>query len=117
MNRYLLSIQQPDGPPPPNVDLAAIMKAVDAAIDEMRRSGALVLTGGLEPAKAAMVLRSRHGKVVVTDGPYAETKEHVGGVCVVDAPDLDAALAWGRKLALATTLPIEVRAFQVGAGT
>jgi hypothetical protein len=58
------------------------------------------------------VLRAKGDEVVMTDGPYAEGKEHLGGFTIVDAPDLDAALEWGRRLAQATTLPIEVRPFQ-----
>jgi len=58
------------------------------------------------------VLRAKGDDVIMTDGPYAEGKEHLGGFTIVDAPDLDAALEWGRRLAQATTLPIEVRPFQ-----
>lgn len=57
------------------------------------------------------MLRARDGDVLVTDGPYTESKEYLGGICLIKAPDLDAALTWGRKATLATTLPIEVRPF------
>jgi hypothetical protein len=60
----------------------------------------------------ATVMRVQDGDVLMTDGPYVEGKEHLGGICIVQAPDLDAALEWGRKAAEATTLPIEVRPFQ-----
>jgi hypothetical protein len=80
----------------------------------MKRAGALVLNGGLEPANAATLVRPNDVEVFVTDGPYAETKEHGGRSCIVEASKVDDALAWARKLALATTLPIEVRAFQHG---
>jgi hypothetical protein len=112
MTRYLLSINQPDGPPPPSVDLKKVMSDVDIVIREMKATGAWVFNGGLHPASTATVLRFQAGEVVITDGPYAEGKEHVGGLCIVNAPDLDAALEWGRKLARAITLPIEVRPFQ-----
>jgi hypothetical protein len=112
MTRYLLSINQPDGPPPPSVDLKKVMRDVDVVIRQMKATGAWVFNGGLHPASTATVLRSQAGEVVITDGPYAEGKEHVGGLCIVNAPDLDAALEWGRKLARAITLPIEVRPFQ-----
>ena len=77
----------------------------------MRAAGAWVFSDGLLPPETATVLRPREGEVLVTDGPYAEGKEHLGGFTIVDVPDLDAALEWGRRLALATTLPIEVRPF------
>jgi hypothetical protein len=112
MTRYLLSINQPDGPPPPSVDLKKVMRDVEVVIAEMKATGSWVFNGGLHPASTATVLRFQAGDVLLTDGPYAEAKEHVGGLCIVNAPDLDAALEWGRKLARATTLPIEVRPFQ-----
>ena len=79
----------------------------------LRRRGATVLyAGGLFPPSTATVVRATDGDVGMTDGPYVEGKEHLGGFTIVQAPDLDAALEWGRKLAEATTLPIEVRPFQ-----
>jgi hypothetical protein len=71
-----------------------------------------VFAGGLHPADVSTVVRVQDGDVLMTDGPYVEGKEHLGGICIVQAPDLDAALEWGRKAAEATTLPIEVRPFQ-----
>jgi hypothetical protein len=114
MKRYLLSIYQPDGDPPPPEFLAPIMKNVAALIEELKAAGALVLNGGLKPARAATVARLRDGRVITTDGPFTESKEHLGGLVVIRAPDLEAALEWGRKTARATTLPIEVREFQDG---
>jgi hypothetical protein len=116
MKRYLLSIYQPDGPPPANVDLEMVMANVGALIEETRDAGAWVFNGGLHPPATATVLRPEGEDVLVTDGPYVEGKEHIGGLLVVDAPDLDAALEWGRKTARATGLPIEVRPFQHGDG-
>ncbi|GAA3057771.1 YciI family protein [Actinokineospora globicatena] len=109
MAHYLLSIQQPDGDAPPPEVLDPIMRDVAALNEEIRAAGAWVFTAGLHPAHTATVLRPKGDDVLVTDGPYAEGREHVGGFWVIDAPDLDAALAWGRKAALAITLPIEVR--------
>ena len=114
MNTYLLSIYQPDGPPPSTVNLEAIMRDVAAVRDEMARAGAWVFSNGLCPASSSTVVRldKNKGQVLLTDGPYIEGKEHLGGLCIIRAADLDAALEWGRKLARATTLPIEVRPFQ-----
>ena len=114
--QYLLSIYQPDGPPPPSVDLDRIMRNVGELNAEMKAAGAWVFSGGLFPPATATVVRPKDGDVLVTDGPYTEGKEHLGGFVVVRAPDLDAALAWGRKLTRATTLPIEVRPFQHAEG-
>jgi hypothetical protein len=111
MKRYLLAMYHPDGPPPASVDLERIMIDVRALREEMRAAGAWVFSGGLHAASTATVLRPQGDDVLVTDGPYVEGKEHVGGFTILEAPDLDAALAWGRKLARATTLPIEVRPF------
>ncbi len=112
MTKYLLSIYQPDGPPPATVNLERIMRDVGALTEEMQAAGAWVFAGGLHDAGSATVLRPGADDVLVTDGPFVEGKEHLGGVTVVTAPDLDAALEWGRKLARATTLPIEVRPFR-----
>jgi hypothetical protein len=107
MQQYLLSVYQPDGDPPGNLD--EIMRDVGAWRDELKAAGAWVFTGGLHPASTATVVRPRGGEVLTTDGPYVEGNEHIGGFTIIAAPDLDAALEWARKGALATTLPIEVR--------
>jgi hypothetical protein len=114
MKQYLLSIYQPDGDPPPEVleSLPKVMRDVDALIQETRAAGAWVFNGGLHPPSTATVVRLQDGGVLTTDGPFAEGKEHIGGFLVIRASDLDAALEWGRRLAGATTLPIEVRPFQ-----
>jgi len=114
--QYLLSIYQPDGPPPPSVDLDRIMRDVADLNAEMKAAGAWVFSGGLFPPGTATVVRAKDGDVLVTDGPYAEGKEHLGGFVIVRASDLDAALEWARKTARATTLPIEVRPFQDAEG-
>ncbi|MEN2742093.1 YciI family protein [Microbacterium sp. X-17] len=111
MSQYLLSVYQPDGPVPEPEVLAAIGEDLDALNTEMRAAGAWVFSNGLLPPQSATVLRPAGAEVMVTDGPFAEGKEHLGGFTIVDVPDLDAALEWGRRLAVATTLPIEVRPF------
>jgi hypothetical protein len=111
MTRYLLSVYQPAGELPA-ADLDKVMQDVGAVDQEMRDAGVWVFAGGLHAPSTATVLRPQGGDVLVTDGPFAEGKEHLGGFTIIQAPDLDEALAWGRKLARATTLPIEVRPFQ-----
>src|SRR5262245_54261954 len=112
MKQYLLSVYQPDGDPPPPAGLEPIMRDLGALQEEMKAAGVWVFTGGLHPPSTATVVRVRDGETLITDGPYAEGKEHLGGFTVIRAADLDAALEWGRRLAEATTLPIEVRPFQ-----
>jgi len=114
MKQYLLSIQQPDGPPPPPEVLQKIMDDIDVVLGDLKAAGAWVFNGALHPPSSATVVRYQHGEALMTDGPYTEGKEHVGGLCIIQAADLDAALEWGRKLARAVTLPIEVRPFQAG---
>lgn len=117
MNQYLLSIYQPAGDPPPPEVLEPVMRDLDALNRELRSADAWVFAGGLHPPSTATVVRSRDDDVLVTDGPFAEGKEHLGGISIIAAPDLDAALEWAAKLARATTLPIEVRPFQGDAGS
>jgi hypothetical protein len=109
MKQYLLSIYQPDGDPPAPEVLDPIMRDVEAVNAELRAAGAWVFAGGLHPPSTATVVQLKDNDVLTTDGPYIEGKEHIGGFTVIQAPDLDAALEWGRKLARAITLPIEVR--------
>ena|SRR6478752_6361027 len=112
MTRYLLSIYQPDGPPPPPEFMAQVGADLHALNAELKAAGAWVFTGGLHSPGSSTVVRRRQSDVVVTDGPYIEGKEHIGGFWIIDAPDLDAALVWAEKATTATTLPIEVRPFQ-----
>jgi hypothetical protein len=76
---------------------------------ELRAAGSWVFDVGLHPASTATVVRLEAGDILTTDGPFTEGKEHLGGFTVIQAPDLDAALEWGRKLARVLTLPVEVR--------
>lgn len=80
--------------------------------EELEASGAWVFANGLEPAHTATVVRPAGADTVTTDGPYAETKEVMGGFWVIEAADLDAALGWARKASLACEGPVEVRPFQ-----
>jgi hypothetical protein len=111
MKHYLLSIYQPAGELPAGT-LKKIMADVRDVDEELRAAGAWVFSGGLHPPETATVLRRRDSGMTMTDGPFTEAKEHIGGLTIIAAPDLDAALAWGRKLSAATTLPVEVRPFQ-----
>jgi len=110
MKQYLLSVLTPsDATPPSPEQLAEIMERVDAFDRELKDAGAWVFAGGLEAPSTATVIRPKDGDVLLTDGPFTEGKEYVGGLSIMQAEDLDAALEWGRKAAKATTLPIEVR--------
>jgi hypothetical protein len=106
---YLLSIVQPDGPPPDPAVLGPIMAAVEALGEDLRAAGAWVFSGGLTPPHSARVARVTDNDVVFSDGPYAEAKEHLGGFWIVRAEGLDEAMDWAARAARATTLPIEVR--------
>ena len=107
MKQYLLSVYQPDGEPPPPEILEGIMRDVYAVQQQMKDAGAWVFSLGLYPPSTATVLRDQ----VLTDGPFTEGKEHLGGFTVINAPDLDAALEWGRRMSaiLRPPLSIEVR--------
>jgi hypothetical protein len=113
MTQYLLSVYPPDGPPPPEVELARIDREVAVVHDEMKAAGVWVFSGVLFPPSTATVLRPEGGEVLVTDGPFIEGKEHIGGFTIIEESDLDAALEWGRRLArIIVLLPVEVRPFQ-----
>lgn len=109
MKEYLLSIYQPDGDPPAPEVLDPIMTELAKVNEQLQAAGAWVFAVGLHPPDTATVVRPRDDGFLVTDGPYAEGKEHVGGFTIIRAPDLDAALEWGRKVSAASTLPVEVR--------
>ena len=112
MPHYLLSVMQPEGEPPSQEEMQEIMGRVEAFHAELKAAGAWVFSGGLHAPSTATVLTATGGdEVLVTDGPYLETKEYLGGLSIIKAADLDEALVWGRKGARATTLPIEVRPF------
>ena len=110
--KYLLSIYQPDGPVPTPDVLGKIVQDLEVLNREMKAAGAWVFTAGLHPPSTGTVVKAQGGEVLITDGPFTEAKEHIGGFTIISAPDLDAALEWGSKLARATTLPVEVRPLQ-----
>lgn len=109
MQKYLLSIYQPAGDPPPPEVLEPIMRDLDELTKEIQAAGAWVFAGGLHPPETATVVRHQDGDVLVTRGPHLEGREHIGGFTVIQAPDLDAALTWARKYAQVIGLPVEVR--------
>ncbi|HVL98655.1 MAG TPA: YciI family protein [Egibacteraceae bacterium] len=118
MTQFLLSVYYPEGATqPPPAELEQIIRDTEVFHEEAKAAGVWVFGGGLHDASSATVVNVRGGQVLTTDGPFAETKEQLGGFSVLDLPDLDAALAWAEKASRATTCPIEVRPFQNGAGT
>ena len=113
MRQYLLSVHYVEGEPtPPPETVEQMYKDVAALNDEMQAEGAWVFGGGLEEPHVATVVREEDGEVLTTDGPFPEAKEHLGGFWVIEAPDLDGALAWARKATRACQGPVEVRPFQ-----
>ena len=115
MSKYVLNVIEPvmePGQMPPPEMLEPIMRDVNAVSEEIQAAGEWVFAGGLFGPEATTVVRHQDGETLMTDGPYVEGKEHIGGFTVVDSPDLDAALAWAGKYAKATGLPIEVRPFR-----
>jgi hypothetical protein len=112
MAHYLLSVLTPtEGEPPSDTEMQDIMGRVAQLQQDMQEAGVWVFSGGLEAPDTATVLRRSGDDVLVTDGPFVELKEYVGGLTIIDAPDLDAALDWGRRTTGAVGLPIEVRPF------
>jgi hypothetical protein len=112
MTQYLVAIHHPDDYDPSVAEDEAMHRDIDTLNDEMKAAGVRRFVGGLRPASSARSLRALpDGGVLITDGPYLETKEHVGGFWVVEAADLDEALEWGRRAALACRAPVEVRPF------
>jgi len=111
MPQYLVAIHLPDDFDPSSVD-KAMERDIDVLNEEMEAKGIRLFAGGLRPASDAKSLRAqRDGKVLITDGPYLETKEHVGGFWILEAADMDEAMAWGRKAVVACRAPVEVRSF------
>jgi|SRR5580704_14139930 hypothetical protein len=112
MAQYLVAIHHPDDYDPFVAEDEAMGRDIDALNEEMQAAGARFFAGGLRPVSSAKSLRAQPGgKVLITDGPYLETKEHIGGFWIVEAAGLDEALAWGRKAVVACRAPVEVRPF------
>ena len=115
MPQYLVAIHHPDGYDG-SLEGAAMMRDIDVLNEEMGAAGARLFAGGLSAASSAKSLRAQpDGKVRITDGPYLETKEHIGGFWILKAANLDEALEWGRKAVVACRAPVEVRPFGVPA--
>ena len=109
MPHYLIAGHLPDNFDPSTQD-EAVGREINALNDEMEAAGARIVAAGLSPSSHAKSLRLQpNGDVLVTDGPYLEAKEHVGGFTIIEAADMDQALMWGRKAARAGRTPIEVR--------
>ena len=113
MTQYLLSVHMVEGQdlPAPEV-MEKMYKDVDVFNDKLQKQGAWVFAGGLHPADTATVVRVDNGEVVTSDGPFAESKEQLGGFWIITAPDLDAALALAGEASVACGAPVEVRPFQ-----
>jgi hypothetical protein len=111
MTQYLVAIHHPDDYDP-SKESEAMVQDIDVLNQEMDAAGVRVFAGGLSSARNAKSLRAQPGgKVLITDGPYLETKEHIGGFWILEAADLDEALAWARKAVVACRAPVEVRPF------
>jgi hypothetical protein len=111
MTQYLVAIHHPDDYDP-SKEGEAMARDIDVLNEEMVVAGVRIFVGGLTAASDARSLRAQpDGKVLVTDGPYLETKEHIGGFWVLEAANLDEALAWGRKAVIACRTPVEVHPF------
>jgi hypothetical protein len=116
MTQYVLTVYQPDGPIPAPEILQHMSMELEALHERIKADGAWVFSGGLHRPDSATVVREQAGDLVMTDGPYLEGKEHVGGFLIVNSPDLDAALGYASDATRITGLPIEVRPFQDAAG-
>ncbi|MDQ3981377.1 MAG: YciI family protein [Actinomycetota bacterium] len=113
MTEYLLAVHMVEGEPEPAPEvIEKAYRQVDELNAEMQEKGAWVFGGGLHEAASATVVRQQGDDVLITDGPFAETKEHLGGFWIIKAPDLDAALEWAKKATVACMAPVEVRPFQ-----
>jgi hypothetical protein len=113
MRQYLLSVPMTNGAPPrPEAEMQKAFEQVAALNAEMQAEGVWVFAGGLLPSSTATVVRDQGGELLVTDGPFTEAKEHIGGFWVILATDLDEALAWAAKATRACMEPVEVRPFQ-----
>jgi hypothetical protein len=112
MKQYLLSIYMPAGETPSPDFLERVMDELGALRRELEEGGSWVFGEGLHSPDSATVVRQERDELLTTDGPFVEGKEYLGGITIIRAPDLDAALEWAGRYARATTLPIEVRPFQ-----
>lgn len=112
MTQYMMSVYDTDDVDYSPGEMEAIYADVDAFNEKLQAAGAWVFGGGLHPADTATVVDIKDGEVVLTDGPYAESKEHIGGFWIIEAEDLDAALDWAGEATAACRGKVEVRPFQ-----
>jgi hypothetical protein len=111
MPQYLVAIQHPEDYDP-SLEGEAMVRNIGALNEQMDAAGARFFAGGLESARYAKSLRKQsNGNISITDGPFTETKEHIGGFWILECADMDEALAWGRKAVIACRVPVEVRGF------
>jgi hypothetical protein len=119
MSRYLLSVHSVAGQardPMTEEQMHQSMKQIGALEEEMKSAGAWVFSGRLHEPDTATVVRMSEGEVLTTDGPFVESKEHLGGFYIIEAEDIDAALAWATKTTAIVKKPIEVRPFRAVSG-
>jgi len=115
MARYLLSVHSVEGEardPMTDAEMQQMMERVGALEEEMKSAGAWVFSGRLHESDTATVVRVSGGDLLTTDGPFVESKEHLAGFYIIEAQDLDAALAWASKVTAAVNAPIEVWPFR-----
>jgi hypothetical protein len=113
MAEYMLSVHHvEDEPAPSGEEMQQAFEAVDAFNKKLQDSGSWVFAGGLMPRETATTVDATAPEPIITDGPFAETKEWLGGFWVIDVPDLDAALEWAREGSAACRGKVEVRPFQ-----
>ena len=118
MTQYLMSVYMVDGSEPPTAEaMEKSYRDVDTFNSKLQEQGAWVFAGGLHPANTATVVRVANGDVLTSDGPFAESKEQLGGFWIITAPDLDAALELAREATVACQAPVEVRPFQDNPGS
>ena len=116
MTQYLLSVWSVEGAQPTDEEMQQAYRQVDVFNQKLQSQGAWVFAGGLHPASTATVVRAKGTEVLTTDGPFAESKEQLGGFWIISAPDLDGALAWAAEATVACAAPVEVRPFQDDTG-
>lgn len=113
MTQYMLSVHSVEGEAPAGEEaMGKIYRDVNTLNEKLMAEGAWVFAGGLHAANTATVVRVKDGELLTTDGPFAESKEQIGGFWVIEAADLDAALAWAGQATIACQAPVEVRPFQ-----
>jgi hypothetical protein len=119
MAKYLLSVHSIEGEVGGTMtheEMQRYMKQINVLEDEMKSAGAWVFGGALHEPDTATVVRVSNDEVLTTDGPFVESREHLGGFYIIEAEDLDAALAWASKVTALVTKPIEVRPFRAVSG-